>query len=238
MHWDINCDLGEGEPPGRTRSLMRHVTSANVACGGHAGDLRSMERCARLAVLHGVRLGAHPGLADGFGRASIAVSVEKFETLLVQQVGALQVVARACETQLHHVKLHGSLYHAVEQEASLRRAFLRSMVRWFPGLKVYALAGGRVVAEAVEFGVVVWEEGFLDRAYRQDGTLVPRGDSDALLTDRTQRKERLERLRGGGRLISACGRTLVARPRTLCVHGDSPDSTALARLARRLLVGH
>lgn len=237
MRWDINCDLGEGEPLEQTRALMRCVTSANVACGGHAGDVQSMERCALLSVRHGVRLGAHPGLVDGFGRAPTAVAVQDLETLLVQQVGALQAVARACRARLHHVKLHGSLYHAVEQEAPLRRAFLRSMARWFPGLKVYALAGGRVAAEAARSGVVVWQEGFLDRAYRDDGTLVPRGDSAALLTDARQRRERLERLREGGGLVSAGGRPLVARPRTLCVHGDSRDAIALSRLARRMLVG-
>ena len=237
MRWDINCDLGEGEPLVRTRALMRCVTSANVACGGHAGDVRIMERCALLAVRHGVRLGAHPGLQDGFGRAQAVVSVKDLETLLIQQVGGLQAVARGCRARLHHVKLHGSLYHAVEREAPLRRAFLRAMSRWFPGLKVYALAGGTVAAEAPRLGVDVWEEGFLDRAYRDDGTLVPRGETGALMTDARQRKVRLERLREGGGLLSAGGCPLSVRPRTLCVHGDSGEAIALARLARRLLVG-
>lgn len=237
MRWDINCDLGEGEPVGRTQALMRWVTSANVACGGHAGDVRSMERCVLLAVRLGVRLGAHPGLVEGFGREAVRVSVPEFEALLVQQVAALQAVARACRARLHHVKLHGSLYHAVERDAPLRRAFLRVLARWFPGLKVYALAGGRVAAEAARFGVFVWQEGFLDRAYRDDGTLVPRGESGALLTEAWQRRERLERLREGGGLIGARGCSLTVLPRTLCVHGDSDDAIALARLARRLLIG-
>lgn len=237
MRWDINCDLGEGEPVARTRSLMRWVTSANVACGGHAGDVRSMERCALLSVQHGVRLGAHPGLESGFGRESVSVSVSEFETLLVQQVGALQAVARACRARLHHVKLHGSLYHEVERDASLRTAYLESIARWFPGLKVFTLAGGAVAAEAPRFGVTVWEEGFLDRGYRADGTLVPRGEAQALLTDMRGRRERLERLRDGGGLLSVEGNPLAVRPRTLCVHGDSGDSTVLVRMARRILVG-
>lgn len=236
MRWDINCDLGEGEPLARTRALMRWVTSANVACGGHAGDVWSMEHCAMLSVRHGVHLGAHPGLVDGFGRSSCAVSVQSLETLLVQQVGALQAVARACGTRLHHVKLHGALYHAVEREAALRRAFLLVMTRWFPGLKVYALAGGHVAAEAGRAGVVVWQEGFLDRAYRDDGTLVPRGEVGALLNEARHRRERLERLRDGGGLISAGGCPLTVQPRTLCVHGDLDDAIALARLSRRLLI--
>ncbi len=237
MRWDINCDLGEGELVERTRALMRCVTSANVACGGHAGDVETMERCALLSVRLGVRLGAHPGLEDGFGRAHAVISVKDFETLLIHQVGALQAVARVCRARLHHVKLHGSLYHAVEREAPLRRAFLRTMSRWFPVLKVYALAGGTVAAEASRFGLEVWEEGFLDRTYRDDGSLVPRGETGALLTDARQRKERLERLREGDGLLSAAGCPLSVRPRTLCVHGDSVDAIALARLARRLLVG-
>lgn len=237
MRWDINCDLGEGEPLARTRALMRWVTSVNVACGGHAGDLRSMERCAQLSVRHGVHLGAHPGLADGFGRSACAVSVQSLETLLVQQVGTLQAVARACGTRVHHVKLHGALYHAVEREAPLRGAFLLVMARWFPGLKVYALAGGRVAAEAKRDGVVVWQEGFLDRGYRDDGTLVPRGEVGALLTDALARRERLDRLSEGDGLLSLGGRPLRVRPRTLCVHGDSEDAIGLARRARRVLVG-
>jgi len=237
MRWDINCDLGEGEPLARTRALMRWVTSVNVACGGHAGDLRSMERCARLSVRHGVHLGAHPGLADGFGRSACAVSVQSLETLLVQQVGTLQAVARACGTRVHHVKLHGALYHAVEREAPLRGAFLLAMARWFPGLKVYALADGPVAAEAGRAGVVVWQEGFLDRGYRDDGTLVPRGEAGAMLTDPRARRERLDRLRGGGSLFSVGGHPLAVHPRTLCVHGDSDDSVRLARLAYRMLVG-
>ncbi len=236
MRWDINCDLGEGEPLERTQTLMRCVTSVNVACGGHAGDVQSMERCALLAVRHGVHLGAHPGLADGFGRIPTAVSVEDLETLLVQQVGALQVVARLCGARLHHVKLHGALYHAVEREAPLRKVFLRAMARWFPGLKVYALAGGRVAAEAKRDGVVVWQEGFLDRGYRDDGTLVPRGEVGALLTDALARRERLDRLSEGDGLLSLGGRPLEVRPRTLCVHGDSEDAIGLARRARRVLV--
>ena len=236
MRWDINCDLGEGEPVARTRSLMRWVTSANVACGGHAGDVPTMERCALLSVRHGVRLGAHPGVASGFGRGAVSVAVPEFERLLLHQVGALQAVSRACRVRLHHVKLHGSLYHEVERNAPLRTAYLESMSRWFPGLKVFALAGGMVAAEAQRFGVTVWEEGFLDRGYRDDGTLVPRGEPDALLTGVGPRRGRLERLRDGGDLLSVDGRPVAVRPRTLCVHGDSPDSIALARLARRMLL--
>ncbi len=237
MRWDINCDLGEGEPLARTRALMRWVTSANVACGGHAGDLRSMERCVVLSVRHGVHLGAHPGLADGFGRGACAVSVQDLEALLVQQVGTLQIVARAFRARLHHVKLHGALYHAVEREAALRRGFLRAVARWFPGLKVYALAGGRVAAEAGRAGVVVWQEGFLDRGYRHDGTLVPRGEVGALLGNAGRRRKRLEGLRHGLGLYSEDGHPLKVRPRTLCVHGDSDDSVPLARLAHRMLLG-
>jgi UPF0271 protein len=216
---------------------MRWVTSANVACGGHAGDVQTMEHCALLSVRYGVRLGAHPGLASGFGRGSVSVSVPEFEMLLLHQVGALQAVARACRVRLHHVKLHGSLYHEVERNAPLRAAYLESMSRWFPGLKVFALAGGAVAAEAPRFGVAVWEEGFLDRGYRADGTLVPRDEVNALLTEARRRRERLERLRDGGGLLSVEGNPLAVRPRTLCVHGDSGDSTALVRMARRMLVG-
>src|SRR5688500_18309234 len=118
MRFDLNCDLGEGEPRARTEALMRVITSANVACGGHAGDLASMERCVALAKKFKVRLGAHPGTADraGFGRGELKITPAELELLLLQQVGTLERIARAHGVKLHHIKLHGALYHATERD--------------------------------------------------------------------------------------------------------------------------
>src|SRR5438093_1543012 len=146
MKLDLNCDLGEGEPGPRTRALMRWITSANVACGRHAGDLPTMESCVRLAKQFGVRLGAHPGTASrgDFGRAPVEVGADELELLLLEQVGALERLARAAGVRLHHIKLHGALYHASEASDVVARRYLRSVRRWWPRSVPYVRAGGTV----------------------------------------------------------------------------------------------
>src|SRR5437762_2834486 len=183
MKLDLNCDLGEGEPLGRTRSLMCWVTSANVACGGHAGDLRTMEACVRFAKQLGARLGAHPGPwnRSDFGRGGSRLAPEGFELLLVQQVGALERVAHANGVRIHHIKLHGALYHASEEDEALAPRYIAIVKRFWPRARIYARAGGRVASVARRAGLVVWEEAFADRGYRGDGTLVPRTEPNALL---------------------------------------------------------
>ena len=183
MKLDLNCDLGEGEPLSRTRSLMRWVTSANVACGGHAGDLPTMEACVRFAKQHGVRLGAHPGLwnRNDFGRDRAPLTPDGFELLFLQQVGALERVAHANGVRIHHIKLHGALYHASEEDEALAPCYAAVVKRFWPRARIYARAGGHVASVARRAGLVVWEEAFADRGYRGDGTLVPRTEPNALL---------------------------------------------------------
>src|SRR5262245_44340148 len=146
MKLDLNCDLGEGEPLVRTRALMRWITSANVACGGHAGDTQLMTACVRLARRYGVRLGAHPGPWDraNRGRSRVEISPDELELLLIHQVGALEKIAHAKAAKLHHVKLHGGLYHAVESSETLAKHYVTTVKHWWPGVKIYACAGGRV----------------------------------------------------------------------------------------------
>lgn len=233
MKLDRNCDLGEGESPARTRALMRWITSANVACGGHAGQVGSMETCVRLARRHGVRLGAHPGLParENFGRGPVDLAADELVLLLIQQVGALDHIARQEGGRLHHVKLHGSLYHATDSNSSLARAYLQALRRWWPGCVVYARAGGLVARMAPRSGVLIWEEGFADRAYRADGTLVPRGEPGAILTGRRAVLEQVRRLREAGEVRSITGAIvrLSGRVRTVCVHSDTPGAVKLAR---------
>jgi len=130
VNFDLNCDLGEGEALSKTRALMRLVTSVNVACGGHAGNARTMDTCVRLAKTQKIRLGAHPGLKTEFGRGLAEIALQELELLLLQQVGALEKIAGTAGMKLHHVKLHGSLYHATDTDPHLARAYLRSVARW------------------------------------------------------------------------------------------------------------
>jgi UPF0271 protein len=207
----LNADLGEHEPPARTRALMRLVDLANIACGVHAGSPATMERCVKLAREHGVRIGAHPGLAGEFGRGSANIDASAVRTLVVGQASALAAFA-----PLHHVKLHGSLYHAVEASPVLAAAYVAVVRENFPGVAIVAFAAGRVLPAARAAGVPVLAEVFAERGYRPDGSLVPRGEPGALITDPAQVVARLPALRGD----------------TICIHADSPNAPAIARSVR------
>ncbi len=234
---DLNCDLGEGEPATRTRALMRLVSSVNVACGGHAGTARSMETCVRLAREHRVHLGAHPGLADpaGFGRAEQSVTPAGLELLLMQQVSALETVARSLHAPLHHIKLHGALYHLTEKDPSLSRIYLNVVARWWPRIVLFVRAGGPLAQRARRAGLKFWEEVFADRGYASDGSLLPRGAPGALLTDLAHVRDRLNRLTVTGEIVAKSGEVLQLKPRTVCIHSDTPDAVRLARAASNTL---
>ncbi len=238
MRLDLNCDLGEGEPLVRTRALMRWITSANVACGAHAGDFPTMIACAKLARKFDVRLGAHPGLPNrgDFGRGQAATTTPAgLELLLLQQIGALERIAWAHGTRLHHVKLHGALYHAVDENGALGRRFVESVGRWWPGCKIYARAGGRTAALGAHAGIEVWPEAFADRAYRENGTLVARTERGALIADPFQAARRAQTLIEQGRVDTVSGRLLEVEARTLCLHADTPGALRLARAIRKVL---
>jgi UPF0271 protein len=235
MQFDLNCDLGEGEPVARTRLLMTCVTSANIACGGHAGDVASMRKCVQLAKEFGTNIGAHPGLCDRetFGRSDAKINADQLELLLLQQVGALERIAAAQRLRLHHIKLHGTLYHATEHDPNLAGAYLNIVRCWWPNVIVYAFAGGTVARCARRVGVKAWEEAFLDRNYRDDGSLVPRNQPNALLTDLGEIRKRVDLLATRRRVVTTSGVSLPIRAQTLCVHSDTPEA---ARIVRKLAI--
>ena len=234
---DLNCDLGEGEAPEHTRALMAHITSANVACGGHAGDDASMSLCVRLARDFGVRLGAHPGPPNrgDFGRAAIRPTTAELGDWVIQQAGALERIARAHDVALHHIKLHGALYHAAESDPALALAFAEAMLRHFPGVKIYSLSGGLVARTARAVGIAVSEELFADRAYLADGRLVPRSEANAVLSNVADVTARLEHWLRTGHMKTVDGDSLALAGQTLCVHGDTEGATTLIRAIRELL---
>jgi UPF0271 protein len=227
MAIELSCDLGEGEPPTRTRALLRQVQAANIACAGHAGDLASMTLCLRLCRAFGVRAGAHPGFPsrEDKGRGEARLNAGELRVLLLHQIGGLAVVARHEEVPLAHVKLHGTLYHATDHSPDLARAYLETMRDYFPGLIVVARLGGGVHALARRMRLPVCPEAFADRRYRPDGTLVPRGEPGAILRE-------LEDVRG--QVIALREQGLA---KTLCLHGDEPNSPLLARRIRLWLGG-
>ena len=194
-----------------------------------------MERVVVEAKALGVRLGAHPGVVGEFGRGEVTLSPRQLQTLVLQQVGALDLLARQHGSRLHHIKLHGALYHAVENDKALGRAYVDAVTRWFPKVKIYARAGGLILTLAREVGVAAWAEGFIDRAYCANGQLVPRNQDGALLTRTQEIAQRLREWQQTGGWKSLEGSWVAVPARTLCLHGDTPGAVALARTIRRVM---
>ncbi len=237
MELDLNCDLGEGEPRTRTRALLRWITSANIACGGHAGDARSMRDCVRLAQEFKVNVGAHPGhwsRAD-LGRGEVRMTPDELELLLLQQVGALEKIALSEGARLHHLKLHGALYHAVEADVKLARRYAQVVARYWPGAIVYAFTRGHVLPAVGHVGLRGFAEGFADRAYQADGRLVPRSEPGAVLGSVAAAVDRLNGVLTGRGIRAVGGRWLRRRLDTLCVHSDSPNAVRLVRTLSGLI---
>jgi len=232
---DLNCDLGEGEAPAKTRALLRSTTSASVACGGHAGTVQTMETCVRMAKQFKVRVGAHPGLVSNFGRGEVAITAPELQLLVLQQAAALARICAVQRVKLHHIKLHGSLYHATVSNDLLAHAYLWTVGRWFPKVIVYARAAGRVAALARRSRVTVWEEAFVDRAYRDDGSMVLRNEAGAVISNAGLIARRIDSLNKKGVIESIDGALVRIRPKTLCVHSDTLGSSKIAALCRSVI---
>jgi 5-oxoprolinase (ATP-hydrolysing) subunit A len=235
MKFDLNCDLGEGEPVAKTRRLMRWITSANVACGGHAGTVRSMETCVRLAAEFNVRVGAHPGVRSNFGRGKLEITPDELKTLLKEQVGVFETVVGRTGSKLHHIKLHGSLYHATDQDKLLATAYLDTVRRLWPKVKIYARAGGLTAQLGRTRGIPVWEEVFVDRGYRDDGSLIARELPNAVFGTVTEVLKVLERLERTGVVVSSSGKAIRLNAKTICIHSDTPGPARIAAACRRYL---
>lgn len=233
--WDLNCDLGEGEPPERTEALFAAIGSANVACGGHAGNAESMLHCARLAARHGVRLGVHPGASEHFGRGEATLSPGALAELVAIQFAHFRQCVAVAHQPIHHVKLHGSLYHLSDASPEHAAAYLLAVRKIDPRLRVYARAGGRVSQMGAQLGLEVWPEIFLDRGYTANGELIRRGLPGAELSVDAA-WERWRELARSGRWQANDGAWLEAAGRTLCVHGDNPGAVELTQRLGRDLV--
>jgi UPF0271 protein len=237
---DLNADVGEGFGAWRMGDdeLLQHVTSANVACGFHAGDPSVIDRTVAAAARRGVAVGAHPGYFDlrGFGRREMRVPVAELEADVLYQVGALQAFARAHGVPLTHVKPHGALYNQAADDPELARAIARAVARVSPALVLVGLAGSAAMREAAgEAGLRFAGEAFADRAYDASGRLVPRSQPDAVRSDPAAAALAAVRLARDGRVVAADGRELAVEADTLCLHGDSPGAAAMARAVREAL---
>jgi UPF0271 protein len=238
---DLNADLGEGfgaYAVGDDAGVLAFVTSANVACGFHAGDPRVMDRTVALAVRGGVAVGAHPGHFDlrGFGRRTIAAEPEEIETDVLYQVGALSAFARAHGTSLAHVKPHGALYNQAAADERVARAIARGVARADRTLVLVGLASsGPMRAAAAAEGLRFAAEAFADRRYEADGTLRARRLQGAVLTDPEAAAAQAVAIARDGHVTAADGSAVALRADTLCLHGDAPNAGAVAEAVRGAL---
>src|SRR5262245_4632558 len=212
-------------------ALLPYVTSANVACGMHAGDPSVMDGTVSLALSRGVRVGAHPGYPDRehFGRAAVELPAEAVENLVLYQVAALDGFVRSRGGTLTHVKPHGALYHAGAEFPDVARAIAEGVRRFRPGLVLVGAAGSMLIEAGREAGLVVAEEAFADRTYRRDGSLVSRSETGAVITDPDQAAEQAVLLARDRAVVARDGTRVNVRADTLCLHGDTPGIAAIAR---------
>lgn len=225
---DLNADVGEGMDDAL---LLPYVTSANVACGVHAGDPTTMDQTVLSALTRGVRVGAHPGYPDRarFGRVFVEMSADEIENLIVFQVGALAAFVRSRAGKLTHVKPHGALYHSAGEFPDVARAIAEGVRRVGDDLVLVGAAGSLLIGAGEEAGLVVAEEAFADRRYRPDGTLVPRGEPGALLLDPDEAAEQAVGLARDAVAIAHDGTRVPVRADTICLHGDTPGAVEIAK---------
>ena len=237
---DLNCDMGEGLGAwkmGDDAALLDHVSSANIACGYHAGDPGTMHRTVRLAIGKGVAVGAHPSLPDlqGFGRRRMNVSAAETYDMVLYQIGALAGFATACGGQLAHVKPHGALYNMAAKDGKLARAIAQAVKNFDPRLVLFGLAGSELVRAGEQAGLKTASEVFADRTYQSDGSLTPREQPDAMIHDVQTAIAQVRRMVGEGRVRSQQGSDVAVKADTLCIHGDEPDAVEFAKRIRQAL---
>ena len=237
---DLNSDLGESFGPwtmGDDDAMLAIVTSANVACGGHASDPPTMHRTLRTAASHGVVVGAHPGYADreGFGRRIIPMSHEEIGLMVASQIGSLQAIAAIAGTTVRYVKPHGALGNLAADDAGVARAIVQAVRAISPTLAVLAISGTLLEHEARAADQPVYSEVFADRGYLPNGRLVPRSQPGAMIHDVDQAIERLLRWLDTGRMTVVGGEPIALAGHSICVHGDSAGAVDMARAIRERL---
>lgn len=230
-HIDLNCDLGESFGAytiGMDEKVIPFITSANVACGFHAGDPLVMQRTVALCKQSGAAVGAHPGFPDlqGFGRRQMKLTPAEAKACVQYQIGALKAFCDAAGVPLHHVKPHGALYNMAGKDRALADAICAAVKESAPGAVLLALSGSEMVKAAQAIGLPVANEVFADRGYRPDGSLVPRGTPGAMIEDEDEAIARVIRMVTEGKVTANDGTDIAIQADSVCVHGDGPKALA------------
>ena len=240
---DINCDMGESYGAwkmGADVEVMPFISSANIACGFHGGDPATIRQTVKLAVDHGVAVGAHPSLPDlpGFGRRVMKISPQDMYDLVVYQAGAVEAFARAAGVKLHHVKCHGALYNMAATDEALAEAMVRAVKDLGGGVILYALSNSKMMQVAKQKGIAAAGEVFADRGYADDGTLWPRGKPGAMIEDANVATARALEMVEKGYVTALSGKPVPVSADTLCLHGDQPGAVTFAKAIRKAFSEH
>lgn len=240
---DINCDLGEGFGSYRTAPeelIFPLISSANVACGFHAGDPQIMRHCVQLAVRHGVSLGAHPGTPDlaGFGRRAMELSDAELENGIIYQVGALEGMCRVVGSEIRHVKPHGWLYNAAAKNNRLAAVIAQAVQKLNPALRLFGLAGSELIRAAQAIGLPHASEAFIDRTYEADGALSQRSAAGSLITDPELAAQQCLDIVLKSHVRTVTGNEISLEAETLCVHGDNANVLCILECVRERLAAH
>ncbi|HUP27256.1 MAG TPA: 5-oxoprolinase subunit PxpA [Chloroflexia bacterium] len=236
---DLNCDMGEGYGRwtlGQDQEMMRHISSANIACGFHAGDPLVMSSTLALAAEHEVSVGAHPGYPDlqGFGRRNIAYRSDEIAAMVLYQIGALAALARVHRLEVRHVKPHGALYNTAGVDRHVAEATVQGILNFSKDLYLYCLPGSLLEEAGSAFGLRIVPEGFADRAYEPNGSLADRSVSGSVLTVFEAVAQALSLC--GGAVTTTGGNVLEQRVSTICVHGDTDGAAQIAKSIRAALL--
>lgn len=240
---DLNCDLGESYGVyqlGELQEILKYVTSANVACGFHAGDPTVMRETVQLALKNNVKIGAHPGLPDlqGFGRREMAITPQEAYDLVVYQIGALQGVLTTFGETMQHVKPHGALYNMAAKDAALAEAIAQAVCDVSPNLILYGLASSELTKAGEKIGLHTVHEVFADRTYQADGTLTPRSHPNALITNEDEAIAQVLRIVREGKVRTVQGTDIYIQADSICVHGDNAHAVAFTKnILKALEVG-
>ena len=237
---DLNSDLGESFGAytiGLDSEVLKYVTSANVACGWHAGDPLIMDKTVKLAVENGVAIGAHPGYPDlmGFGRRNMDITPNEAKNYMLYQLGALSAFAKFHGTKIQHMKLHGAFYNTACVKKELADAIVEAMLEVDKDIIIMALSGSCLLQIAEERGLKVAHEVFADRAYNADGTLVNRRLPGAMIHDKNLAIQRIKRMVLEGKVTAIDGTDIDIKADSICVHGDNPEAVSFVKLIRESL---
>ena len=234
---DLNCDIGESfgnYQLGHDADILDLVTSANIACGFHAGDPATMRATVKLALQKGVAIGAHPGLPDlvGFGRREMKISPQETRDLVTYQIGALAAFVKSEGGTMRHVKPHGALYNMASRDLVLATSIAEAVYRFDPGLILIGQSGSRLVEAGQKIGLQTASEVFADRTYEEDGSLTPRTEAGSTMTDGDQSVQQVLNMIQSGTVRTRQGTEITVRPDTICIHGDGPHALDFVRRIR------